>query len=138
MPSKKGMSRLPTVSDHLQVARHLGLSILRVNSKETPRPIRAKRTITMTRYRVENIVAYHDGKAAKIAAAATTSHTSLPSQTGPMELTTMRRSTSFLATKECSIPTPKSNPSKMKNPTKKMAMMMNQMVLRWTMSPPSR
>ena len=40
------------------------------------------------------MVAYHDGKAAKMAAPATTSHTSLPSQIGPIELTTMRRSTS--------------------------------------------
>ena len=68
------------------------------------------------------MVAYHDGKAAKVAAPATTSHTSFPSQMGPMELTAMRRSTSSFPTNECSIPTPKSNPSKMKNPTQKMAM----------------
>ena len=60
------------------------------------------------------MVAYHDGKAAKMAAPATTSQTSLPSQMGPIELTATRRSTSFFPTNECSIPTPKSNPSKMK------------------------
>ena len=75
-------------------------------------------------------MAYHDGKAAKVAAAATTSHISFPSQTGPMVLTAMRRSTSSFPTNECSIPTPKSNPSRMKNPTQKMAMMMNQTLLR--------
>ncbi len=79
------------------------------------------------------MVAYHEGKAAKIAAPATTSHTSLPSQTGPMELTAMRCSMSFLPTNECSIPTPKSNPSRTKNPTQKMATITNQMLLRWTM-----
>ena len=77
-------------------------------------------------------MAYHEGKAAKIAAPATTSHTSFPSQMGPIELTAMRRSTSFLPTNECSIPTPKSKPSRMKNPTQKMAMITNQMLLRCT------
>ena len=60
------------------------------------------------------MVAYHDGKAAKMAAPATISQTSLPSQMGPIELTATRRSTSLCPTNECSIPTPKSNPSKMK------------------------
>ena len=45
-----------------------------------------------------------------------------------MELTAMRRSTSLRPTKECSIPTPKSNPSRMKNPTQKMATITNQML----------
>ncbi len=42
----------------------------------------------------------------------------------------MRRSMSFFPTNECSMPTPKSNPSKMKNPTQKMAMITNQTLLR--------
>ena len=79
------------------------------------------------------MVAYQEGKAAKMAAPATTSHISFPSQTGPIEFTAMRRSTSFFPTNECSIPTPKSNPSRTKNPTQKMAMITNQMLLRWTM-----
>ena len=81
---------------------------------------------------MENIVAYHDGKAAKMAAPATISHTSLPSQMGPIELMATRRSWSLCPMKECSIPTPKSNPSSTKNPTQKMATMMNQMLLRWS------
>ena len=42
-------------------------------------------------------VAYHSGKAAKVAPPATSSHTSLPSQTGPMVLITTRRSVSVAA-----------------------------------------
>ncbi len=56
------------------------------------------------------MVAYHEGKAAKMAAPPTMSHTSLPSQMGPMELTATRRSASSDPTNECSMPTPKSNP----------------------------
>ena len=74
------------------------------------------------------MVAYQPGKAAKVAAPAMTSHISLPSQLGPIELTAMRRSTSLRPTNECSIPTPKSNPSRMKNPTQKMATITNQML----------
>ncbi len=49
-----------------------------------------------------------------------------------MELTAIRRSTSLRPTNECSMPTPKSNPSRTKNPTQKMATITNQMLLRWT------
>ena len=80
------------------------------------------------------MVAYQPGKAAKMAAPAMTSHTSLPSQIGPMELTAMRRSTSLRPTKECSMPTPKSNPSRTKKPTQKMATITNQMLSRCTVA----
>ena len=86
----------------------------------------AASTSTSARYKAENIVAYQPGKAAKIAAPATISHTSLPSHTGPMVFTSTRRSRSLRPRNECSIPTPKSNPSRTKNPTHKMAMTMNQ------------
>ena len=79
------------------------------------------------------MVAYQEGKAAKVAEPATTSHISLPSQRGPMELTAMRRSTSSRPMNECSMPTPKSNPSRTKNPTQKMAMITYQMLFRCTM-----
>ena len=68
---------------------------------------------------------YQRGKAAKVAAPATMSHTSLPSQVGPMVLTATRRSVSFLATNEWSMPTPKSKPSSTKNPTQKKATITN-------------
>ena len=72
------------------------------------------------------MVAYQPGKAAKITAPATISHTSLPSQTGPIVLTSTRRSRSLRPMNECSMPTPKSNPSSTKKPTQKMATMTNQ------------
>ena len=37
------------VSDHRQVDRHRGLSIFRLNSKETPRTIRATSTTSRAR-----------------------------------------------------------------------------------------
>ena len=43
------------------------------------------------RYSAENTVAYQPGNAANIAAPAVISQTSLPSQTGPMVLSTARR-----------------------------------------------
>jgi hypothetical protein len=67
------------------------------------------------------MVAYQPGKAAKMAAPATISHTSLPSQNGPMVLTARRRSTSVRPITAWSIPTPKSNPSRTKKPTQKTA-----------------
>ena len=72
------------------------------------------------------MVAYQPGKAAKIAAPATISHTSLPSQTGPIVLTSTRRSGSVRPRNECSMPTPKSNPSRTKKPTQKRTSTMNQ------------
>jgi len=63
-----------------------------------------------------------------MAAPATISQTSLPSQIGPIVFTAMRRSTSDLPTNECSMPTPKSKPSRTKNPTQNRATMMNQML----------
>src|SRR5450755_1149673 len=65
-----------------------------------------------------------------MAAPATTSHTSLPSQTGPMVLIATRRSTSVRPTILCSAPTPKSKPSRTKNPVQKKATMTNQTIER--------
>ncbi len=86
----------------------------------------AASTSTSPRYRAENIVAYQPGKAEKMTAPATMSHTSLPSQTGPIALIRTRRSMSLRPRTACSMPTPKSKPSRTKNPTQKMAAMMNQ------------
>ena len=60
------------------------------------------------------MLAYQTGKAAKVAPAATISHTSLPSQTGPIALRASRRSTSSRPIARLSIPTPKSKPSSTK------------------------
>ncbi len=128
------MKKLPMVSDQRQVPLQRGSSILRPYSKESPRTISATNTSRTARYSAENMVAYQPGKAAKIAAPATISHTSFPSQTGPIVLMHTRRSASVLPTNECSIPTPKSKPSRTKNPTQRMAMMMNQTLLRYTMA----
>src|SRR5262252_6270540 len=72
------------------------------------------------------MVAYQPGNAAKIAAAATISQTSLPSHSGPIVLIAARRPASSRPTAVCSMPTPKSNPSRTKNPVHKMVMTMNQ------------
>ena len=80
------MRALPMVMVHRKTMRQRGSSTLRVYSKDTPRMIRATRTTTRARYRLENMVAYQAGKAAKITAPATISQTSLPSQNGPTEL----------------------------------------------------
>ena len=62
-------------------------------------------------YMPENMVAYHSGNAANIAPPAVSSHTSLPSQCGPMVRTVAVRSSGVLPTMRRSIPTPKSKPS---------------------------
>src|SRR6266566_8583010 len=72
------------------------------------------------------MVAYQPGKAANIPAPATISQTSLPSHSGPIVLIAARRSASSLPTTLCSMPTPKSNPSRMKNPVHSTAMRTNQ------------
>ena len=61
-------------------------------------------------------MAYHSGNAANVAPPAVSSHTSLPSQTGPIVLIMTRRSRSLAArsprdSRPSSMPTPKSNPS---------------------------
>src|SRR5215470_18034475 len=72
------------------------------------------------------MVAYQPGNAANIAAPATTSQTSLPSHSGPIVLITARRPASSPPTALCSMPTPKSNPSRTRKPVHKIAMTMNQ------------
>src|ERR1700733_14961377 len=61
-----------------------------------------------------------------MAAAATISQTSLPSHSGPIGLMAPRRPASSFPTRPCSMPTPKSNPSRMKKPVHRTVMMMNQ------------
>jgi hypothetical protein len=57
------------------------------------------------------MTAYAVGKAAKVTPPAVINQTSLPSQKGPMALTRMRFSVSFLATKWNRVPSPRSKPS---------------------------
>src|SRR5271169_177833 len=72
------------------------------------------------------MVAYQPGNAANMPAAATISQTSLPSHSGPIVLMAARRPASSVPITPCSMPTPKSKPSRTKNPVHKIAMMMYQ------------
>ena len=76
------------------------------------------------------MVAYQPGKAAKVPAAATISHTSLPSQSGPMVWMASRRPRSSRPTTPWSMPTPKSNPSSTRNPVQKTTRTTNQKLTR--------
>ena len=76
------------------------------------RTIRHTRTRTSARYMPENMVAYHSGKAAKVAPPAVRTHTSFPSQWGPMVFSARRRSFSDFGRILSSIPTPNPKPSK--------------------------
>src|SRR5215467_6572365 len=72
------------------------------------------------------MVAYQPGNAANMPAPATISQTSLPSHSGPIVLIAARRPASSRPIRLCSMPTPKSNPSRTKNPVHKNAMTMYQ------------
>src|SRR5580704_18225371 len=56
------------------------------------------------------------------------SQTSLPSHSGPIVLIAARRPGSSAPTASCSMPTPKSKPSRMKNPIHRTVIAMNQNV----------
>ena len=58
--------------------------------------------------------AYQPGKAANVAPPAVSSHTSLPSQTGPIVLIMARRWVLVRPSTGSRMPTPKSNPSSTK------------------------
>ena len=84
-------------------------------SMATARKISASSASVSGTYSAENRDAYHSGNAANVAAPPVTTHTSLPSQTGPIVFSSRRRSCSFLAKKRLmSIPTPKSKLSRMR------------------------
>src|SRR5215510_682558 len=125
-PMISGASTLLTVSSQSQVRRQCGLSRLPRYSNDKPRAMSAASSSTSARLKAENMVAYQPGNAANMAAPATISQTSFPSHSGPIVLIAARRSASFLPTALCSMPTPKSNPSRMKNPVHSTAMRMNQ------------
>src|ERR1700753_1563868 len=65
-----------------------------------------------------------------MAAPATISQTSLPSHSGPIVLMAARRPASSVPITPCSMPTPKSNPSRMKKPVHSTAMTMYQKTAR--------
>src|ERR1700757_3882313 len=111
-------------------ARHFVSSILPRHSMATARTIMPNRIASSGRYSVENTVAYQPGNAANIAAPATISQTSLPSQTGPMVLRIARRliprsPEPMRANGSINMPTPKSKPSRMKKPRNSTAMTPN-------------
>src|SRR5689334_17015186 len=126
MPMSSGASTLPVVSDASQVRRQRAASCLPRYSKATPRMMSAASKRASARYIPENMVAYQPGNAANMAAPATISQTSLPSHSGPIVLMAARRPASSPPTGLCSMPTPKSNPSRMKKPVHRIAMTMNQ------------
>src|SRR4051794_12000718 len=72
------------------------------------------------------MVAYASGNAANSAPPKVISHTSLPSQIGPIELMKIRRSWSVRAS-GCRMPTPRSNPSSIAYPARRTPRRMNQM-----------
>src|SRR4051812_8730228 len=116
----------------LQPRRQRALVRCSRNSKLTPRRMSAASSRTRARYRPENMVAYQPGKAANVMAPAVISHTSLPSQTGPMVPMAWPRPASSRPTMPCSMPTPKSKPSNTRNPTHRKASTMNQKVVKST------
>jgi hypothetical protein len=69
-----------TVSVQSQVERHRVPPNLPRYAKDTSRMISDNSTSIIARYKAENILAYQEGKAAKVAAPATISQHSLPSQ----------------------------------------------------------
>ena len=111
-PSSRGTSHAEAVWIQSQVRRHFSAAIFERHSRATTRTMRHTRTRKRARYMPENIVAYHSGKAAKVAPPAVSSHTSFPSQWGPIVRTVWVRSRSSLATRGSSMPTPKSKPSR--------------------------
>ncbi len=111
--------------------RQRGSSILPRHSMAQMRRIIESRITSSGRYRPEKTVAYIPGNAANIAPPAVISQTSLPSQTGPIVLSTAREccSRSPVATRPrgfISMPTPKSKPSSTKKPRKSAARAANQ------------
>ncbi len=60
------------------------------------------------------MVAYHSGNAANVAPPATSSQTSLPSQTGPIVSSIVPFSSALRPRNGSSMPTPKSKPSSTK------------------------
>ena len=96
----------------VQISRPASVAALPRYSMDTARRIRPNSITSIGRYRVENTAAYQNGKAANIAPTAVISHTSLPSQTGPMMFSSTRRRGSSRAQKRTSMPTPRSKPSR--------------------------
>ena len=124
-PSTRDGRKEPMAAIQSKVLRQELDGCLERYSNDTPRTMRPSSTSSSGRYSPENIVAYQPGNAAKVAPPAVSSHTSLPSQVGPMARTMMSRSSSSLPREGRSMATPKSNPSRKKNPIHRTAMRMN-------------
>ena len=92
----------------------------------TPRRMSATSRRIMARYMAENMVAYQPGKAANMPAPATISQTSLPSHTGLMVASAVCLPASSPPRTPCSIPTPKSKPSRTRKPIHRAATRTNQ------------
>ena len=80
--------------------------------------------------RARRTEAYQCGKAANIAPAAVISQTSLPSQTGPIELSRTRLLRSLRLRNGIIMPTPRSKPSRNRYPIQSTTMRTNQIVAR--------
>ena len=92
-------------------ARQRSVTPLPRYSMATARKISPSSVSVNGMYRVENSEAYQSGNAANVAAPAVMSHTSLPSQTGPMLFSISLRWFSVRAETSMCIPTPRSKPS---------------------------
>ena len=112
VPTPSGATHEPNTMTRSQFRRQRSESTLPRYSNATPRPIRPSSTKSTSRYVPESSPAYQPGNAAKVAATATITQTSLPSHTGPMVLIMTRRSALSCASSGSSIPTPKSKPSR--------------------------
>ena len=95
-----------------QLPRHRCVWCLPRYSNATALTTSATTMMSSGRKYALNSVPYHSGNAANVPAPAVMSHTSLPSQCGPMVLMRTRRSVSSLASVGMSMPTPKSKPSR--------------------------
>src|SRR5699024_8698207 len=112
VPTTSGGSHEPAMMTKTQPRRQRAESTLPRYSKATPRPISANNNNNNNKYAPDHNPAYHAGKAANMTPTATISQTSFPSQTGPIVLTTTRRSVLSRPNTGSSMPTPKSNPSR--------------------------
>src|SRR5699024_9051741 len=128
IPTTSGGNHEPAMMTRSHARRRRGESTLPRYSNATPRPINASNSTNSGRYAPESRPAYQPGNAANMTPTATISHTSLPSQTGPIVFTSTRRSVLSRPSTGNNIPTPKSNPSRNRYPVQNRATTQNHTV----------
>jgi hypothetical protein len=113
-PHRNDGTTLPRNDIQSQKSRHRCWSTWLRYSNDTPRSSRASRITTNTGYMPLNSAPYQTGKVENMTPAAAITHTSLPSQNGPMVPVSARSSASVLASSGRRMSTPKSKPSRKK------------------------